>query len=51
MCCILVGYPAPWERQDVYKTFGKKRVIVVDNIDQVSEKVIKQFKGVVVDSI
>ena len=51
VCCILVGYPAPWERQDVYKTFGKKRVIVVDNIDQVSEKVIKQFKGVVVDSI
>ena len=44
--CILVN-SNPYHRYDLRVLFTKKRVLVFRNMERASEKVIKQFKGVI----
>ena len=46
--CILVN-SNPYHRQDLRQLFTKKRVLVFKNMERASEKVIKQFRGVIMN--
>ena len=49
--CVVIGNPNPWDVDDIKQAYGKSRVIVLEQLDELNEKVIKQFKEVVMRSI
>ena len=49
--CIMMGRYDPWSLKEVQQTFGKTNVIAIRGTEGLSEKVIKQFKEVVMNTI